>query len=108
MGLSEIAWDMIPEGACGLIVALANVAPRAVRQIVDHAVAGHVSEASAVHEALKELNTAAFFETSPVPVKYMAWKLGLIPRLEYRLPLIPPAPETTNAIDRALKNASLV
>ncbi|MDX2141756.1 MAG: 4-hydroxy-tetrahydrodipicolinate synthase [Rhodospirillaceae bacterium] len=108
MGLSEIAWDMIPEGACGLIVALANVMPRAVREIVDQAVAGHVSEAAARHAALKTLNDAAFLETSPVPVKYMAWKMGLIPRVEYRLPLVPPAAETTSTVDRALKAAGLI
>jgi 4-hydroxy-tetrahydrodipicolinate synthase len=108
MGLSEIAWDMIPEGASGLIVALANVVPRAISELVAHAAAGHFSAAQALHARLKDLNTAAFVEISPVPVKYMAWKMGLIPTLDYRLPLVAPAPETRTVIDRALKNAGLV
>jgi 4-hydroxy-tetrahydrodipicolinate synthase len=108
MGLSEIAWDMIPEGACGLIVALANVMPGACAEIARLAAAGHVSEAAAAHGRLKDLNAAAFLETSPVPVKYMAWRMKTIPCLEYRLPLVAPAPEAMAAMDRALAAAGLI
>jgi 4-hydroxy-tetrahydrodipicolinate synthase len=108
LGLSEIAWDLIEEGAAGLIVAIANIAPHSIRLICDAATSGHTAEAMHIHETLAGVNSQAFVETSPGPIKYMAWRMGLIPRLEYRLPLIAPRDEVAARIDVALDAAGLL
>ena len=108
MGLSEISWDLIEDGATGLIVAVSNILPHAIRRICDAASSGRTAEAMQIHETLAGVNSAAFLETSPGPIKYMAWRLGLIPRLEYRLPLIPPSDEVAARIDVALDAGGLL
>jgi dihydrodipicolinate synthase/N-acetylneuraminate lyase len=67
-----------------------------------------MSEASALREDLEDLNDAAFQDTSPIGVKYMAWKMGLITSGECRLPLMPPRPEDIKAMDEALETAGLL
>jgi 4-hydroxy-tetrahydrodipicolinate synthase len=108
MGSSQIAWDMIPDGAAGLIVALANIVPRAIRQICDNAAQGDTASAMRIHESIATLNSAAFLEPSPGPIKYMAWRMGLIPHLEYRLPLIPPSADLAARLDVALDASGLL
>jgi len=108
MGVSEIAWDLSEDGAAGLIVAISNIAPHAVRRICDAAAGGRTAEAMQIHETLAGVNAAAFIETSPGPIKYMAWRMGLIPHLEYRLPLVMPSNETMARLDVALDAAGLL
>ncbi len=108
MGLPKIAFERIPKGASGLIVALANIVPGKIAAICAHAEKGEMSEASALREDLEDLNDAAFQDTSPIGVKYMAWKMGLITSGECRLPLMPPRPEDIKAMDEALETAGLL
>ncbi|TAL02453.1 MAG: 4-hydroxy-tetrahydrodipicolinate synthase [Rhodospirillaceae bacterium] len=108
MGLSDIAWDMIGHGASGLIVALSNVAPGAVTRIFDLAVAGEEADANAAYNEIAPLNALVVAEPNPIPVKYMAWRMGLIPTLEYRLPLEPPSDDLVQRIDQAMAGVNLI
>lgn len=108
MGLSELAYEMIPQLACGLIVAVANVVPRKISDLCKFATDGELAEAAEIKQSLNGVNTVAFQDTSPIGVKYMAWKLGLIPSGECRLPLMPPEPEHIEALDSALESAGLI
>lgn len=108
MGLSELAWDQMEDGAAGLIVAVSNIAPHAVRLICDAAGSGQTAEAMRLHETLVGINSACFIETSPGPIKYMAWRMGLITQLEYRLPLVLPSDEIMARLDVALDAAGLL
>jgi 4-hydroxy-tetrahydrodipicolinate synthase len=102
MGLSEIAWDMIGHGATGLIVALSNLLPAEVARIYDLAAAGQESDANAAFNEIGAINAACYAEPNPIPVKYMAWRMGLIPTPEYRLPLCAPSEEVVDRIETAL------
>jgi 4-hydroxy-tetrahydrodipicolinate synthase len=108
MGLSDIAWDMIGHGAAGLIVALSNVVPDAVARIYDFAAAGQEADANSAYNEIASLNAVAFAESNPIPVKYMAWRMGLIPTPEYRLPLVPPREEVADRIDAVLAGMHLL
>ncbi len=108
MGLPELAYELIPKIACGLIVALANVVPKKISELCALATEGELAAAAALHQDLSELNDTAFRDTSPIGVKYMAWKLGLIPSGECRLPLVPPQPDDIQAMDKALEHAGLL
>ena len=108
MGLPELAYELIPKVACGLIVALGNVVPDKVAELCTLATEGEMADAAVLHQDLSNLNDAAFRDTSPIGVKYMAWKLGLIPSGECRLPLMPPQPEDIEAMDEALEQIGLL
>jgi len=108
MGLSEIAWDMVGHGASGLIVAISNVVPNVVARIYDLAASGQEAEANSTYNEIAALNAVAFAESNPVPVKYMAWRMGLIPSPEYRLPLIAPQDEVADRIDAVLAGMQLL
>lgn len=108
LGSSQIAWDLIPDGAAGLIIALGNIVPHAIRRMCDDATHGNTGSAMRIHETIAHVNDAAFLETSPGPVKYMAWRMGLIQRLEYRLPLLPPSEALAARLDVALDAAGLL
>lgn len=108
MGLPKIAYENIPHRAGGLIVALANIVPGKVASICEHAADGQTSKAEALRTELNDLNEAVFLDTSPIGVKYMAWRMGLIPSGECRLPLVPPRPDDIKAMDNALENAGLL
>lgn len=108
MGLPELAYELIPKVACGLIVAISNVVPGKVAELCELATEGEMADAIELHRELSGLNETAFRDTSPIGVKYMAWKLGLIPSGECRLPLVPPEPEDIEAMDDALEDAGLI
>ena len=108
MGRPELDYELIPKVACGLIVAISNVVPGKIAKLCSLASEGELTEALALENEIHDLNESAFRDTSPVGVKYMAWKLGLIPSGECRLPLVPPQPEDIEAMDAALEAAGLL
>jgi 4-hydroxy-tetrahydrodipicolinate synthase len=75
-------------GGHGLISVVANVIPRAVKELVAAARRGDAAAAVERQVRMAELNRAMFVETSPAPVKAA---LGLLARCnpELRLPLAP-------------------
>jgi 4-hydroxy-tetrahydrodipicolinate synthase len=64
--------------------------------------------AKAIHYALYELNAAVFFDTNPIPMKYMMKRLGLIARNEHRLPMVPATPDLERRLDGVLARAGLL
>jgi 4-hydroxy-tetrahydrodipicolinate synthase len=75
-------------GARGVISVTANVAPRAMSQMVAAALAGDAARACELDEPLAGLHRELFVEANPIPVKWALSQMGLIgPAL--RLPLTP-------------------
>jgi 4-hydroxy-tetrahydrodipicolinate synthase len=54
------------------------------------------------------LHDVLFVETNPAPVKYAAWRLGIIGSPECRLPLAPLADSTKKAVDDVLARVGLL
>ena len=67
-----------------------------------------MAEARAAHFALFELNQAVFFDTNPIPMKYMMQRLGILPNEEHRLPMVPATPDLTKRLDQVLLRAGLL
>jgi 4-hydroxy-tetrahydrodipicolinate synthase len=88
--------------------AVGNLAPKAVAELCDHVLAGRMAEARAAHFALFELNQAVFFDTNPIPMKYMMKRLGILPTEEHRLPMVPATPELARRLDEVLDRAGLL
>jgi 4-hydroxy-tetrahydrodipicolinate synthase len=94
-------------GGHGCISVTSNIAPRLCSEMQEASLAGDYKTALAVQDKLAPLHTALFKDPNPVPVKYVASRLGLC-EAEVRLPLAPISDATKAAVDAALEHAGLV
>ena len=108
VGLEELSFPMMAMGACGMVNAVSNVAPRQVADLYTAVEAGNMAEGRRLHFALFELNKAVFFDTNPIAIKYMAKRLGIIPGNHHRLPMMPATPDVERRLDDVLKRADLI
>ncbi len=108
VGLEDLSFPMLAVGASGLMNAVGNIAPRKVAELYELTAAGRMAEARALHYALWELNAAVFFDTNPIPMKYMMKRLGILPNEEHRLPMMPATPEVAKRCDAVLARAGLL
>lgn len=103
VGLEELSLPMLALGACGVMNAVGNLAPGPVADLWQAVREGDLREAQRLHYALFELNRAVFWDTNPIPIKYMMSELGLIDGNEHRLPMSPATPELEVRLDALLK-----
>jgi 4-hydroxy-tetrahydrodipicolinate synthase len=108
VGLEELSFPMLAIGGAGLMNAVGNVAPRKVAELYELTAAGNLAAARRLHFELFELNQAVFFDTNPIPIKYMMKRLGLLRANEHRLPMVPAAPELEKRLDAVLERAGLL
>ena len=108
VGLEELSFPMMAVGAKGLMNAVGNLRPSVLaamcRAVFDNDLAG----ARRLHQQLLEINKSVFFDTNPIPMKYMMRRLGIIPTNEHRLPMMPATPELEQRLDVVLRNAGLL
>jgi 4-hydroxy-tetrahydrodipicolinate synthase len=102
VGLEELSFPMMAVGACGLMNAVGNLKPGVLAEMCEAVWCGDLAGAQALHHRLHEINKAVFFDTNPIPMKYMAKKLGLIGSNEHRLPMAPATPELEKRLDAVL------
>jgi 4-hydroxy-tetrahydrodipicolinate synthase len=107
-GLEALSLPMLVLGASGLMNAVGNVAPAKVASLYTAVKQGDLKMAQRLHLELFELNRAIFFDTNPVPLKYMMSRLGMLDSAELRLPLIDLDAELQKAIDPVLLRAGLL
>jgi 4-hydroxy-tetrahydrodipicolinate synthase len=105
-GDDSLTLPMIAVGASGIISVAGNVAPREMRALCDHARAGRIAEAEAVHRRLLPLFRALFVESNPGPAKFLLSAMGLMEN-ELRLPLVPVEPATERTVLAAARAAGL-
>ena len=95
-------------GGVGCISVTSNVAPRLCADFQNACLKGDYKTALALQDRLMPLHDALFVETNPGPVKYAAWRLGMIGSPECRLPLAPVSEATKKAVDEALARTGLL
>jgi 4-hydroxy-tetrahydrodipicolinate synthase len=71
------ARDAIGVGAVGVISVTANVAPRAMADMVDAALRGDRAAATQIDQRLVALHRNLFVESNPIPVKWAVSRMGL-------------------------------
>jgi len=94
-------------GGTGCISVTSNVAPKLCSQFQNACQQGNYIDALAIQDKLVHLHKNLFLEPNPQGVKYAASRLNLC-RNEFRLPLVPVAKSTEEAIDFALDHAGLL
>lgn len=108
VGLEELSFPMLAMGACGMINAVSNLAPARIAALFDTVEKGDLAEGRRLHMELLELNQAVFFDTNPIPIKYMAKRLGILRENHHRLPMMPATRELEARLDQVLFNAGLL
>ncbi len=107
VGLEELSFPMMAVGACGLMNAVGNLRPKVLAEMCEAVTAGDLATGKRLHDQLLEINKAVFFDTNPIPMKYMMKKLGLLADNEHRLPMMSATPELAAKLDGVLERAKL-
>jgi 4-hydroxy-tetrahydrodipicolinate synthase len=86
------AREMIGVGAAGVVSVTANVAPRAMSDMIAAALRGDRAAATQIDQRLVALHRNLFVESNPIPVKWAVARMGLMGGT-LRLPLTELSPE---------------
>lgn len=108
VGLEELSFPEMAVGACGLMNAVGNLRPRILADLCEAVWRRDLAGAQALHHRLFEINQAVFFDTNPIPMKYMMRRLGILETNEHRLPMVPATPELEKRLDGVLGRAGLL
>lgn len=108
VGLEELSFPMLAVGACGLMNAVGNLRPRILADLCDAVWRNDLAAAQRLHHRLFEINQAVFFDTNPIPMKYMMRRLGILEVNEHRLPMVPATAELERRLDGVLQRAGLI
>lgn len=79
-------FDFLKMGGDGVISVAANVIPRSISSICRHVSENNISQAKKLNEDNNNLYELLFVESNPIPVKWIAYKMGLVEN-SIRLPL---------------------
>ncbi|MFD1215052.1 4-hydroxy-tetrahydrodipicolinate synthase [Microbulbifer celer] len=106
-GDDATAIDLMLLGGHGNISVTANVAPAAVAQMCEAALAGDAENALAINQRIDVLHHALFVEANPIPVK---WALKEMGRMDsgIRLPLTELSAHHHDAVREALRGAGIL
>jgi len=102
-GDDAINYPIIASGGKGVISVTSNLLPKKISDLVHSALKGEFEKAREINEELYEINKVMFIESNPIPIKYAMFEAGLIPSLEYRLPLVEPSEESKRKIKEVIK-----
>ena len=108
VGLEELCLPMMAIGALGMMNAVGNLAPKRVAELSNAVDEGDLARARDIHFALFEISKAIFFDTNPIPLKYMMKKMGLIARNEHRPPMSPAPEALERRLDGVLREVGLI
>jgi 4-hydroxy-tetrahydrodipicolinate synthase len=108
VGLEELSFPMMAIGACGLMNAVGNLRPQALVELCEAVWRNDLARGQALHQQLLEINQAVFYDTNPIPMKYMMKRLGLLATNEHRLPMVPASAELERRLDGVLRRAGLL
>jgi 4-hydroxy-tetrahydrodipicolinate synthase len=106
-GDDAISLGVIAHGGSGVISVVANIDPARMSDMVETANAGNFKLARDLQNRLLPLMEACFLESNPIPVKAALAAMGLIEPV-YRLPLVPPKPETLAKVEAVLRSMDLL
>jgi 4-hydroxy-tetrahydrodipicolinate synthase len=94
-------------GGAGNISVTANVAPRAMHELCEAAMAGQIGRATEINNRVLSLHGKLFIEPNPVPVKWALAEMGKMPA-GLRLPLAPLSAQYHDTVRAALREAGVL
>lgn len=106
-GDDATAVDFMAIGGHGEISVTANIAPKAVAQMCEFALAGDIEQARKIDSTLASLHEALFVESNPIPVKWALTQMARIPE-GIRLPMTPLSTQYHDQLQTALIEAGVL
>jgi 4-hydroxy-tetrahydrodipicolinate synthase len=106
-GDDAVTIPLIALGGRGLISVASNEIPAEMTRLLQLALAGDFAGARALQRAWLPLMEVNFVESNPIPVKAAMAMMGLIEPI-YRLPMVPPLPQSQARIEAVLKSVGLL
>ena len=106
-GDDALTLPLIALGGLGLISVVSNEVPYAMSRMVSLCLEGDFPAAQKMHRQLHALMEVNFIESNPGPVKAAMAMLGLLEPV-YRLPVVPPRPESVKKIEHVLSELGLI
>ncbi|ETX11714.1 dihydrodipicolinate synthase [Marinomonas ushuaiensis DSM 15871] len=106
-GDDATAVDLMLLGGKGNISVTANVAPKAIAQAAESALAGDAEKARSIDQTVALLHKNLFLESNPIPVKWACSQLGLC-KEGIRLPLTPLSDKYHAAVRHAMVEAGVL
>ena len=106
-GDDALTLPLMAVGGHGIISVASNEIPSEMVEMVQHAERNDFAAARAVHARILPLMSINFVESNPIPVKSAMAAMGLLEEI-YRLPMVPPRPESKEKILGVLKALGLL
>jgi 4-hydroxy-tetrahydrodipicolinate synthase len=106
-GDDPLTLPMMAVGAKGVVSVASNEVPHEMAQMVEAAERNDFAAARVIHSQLLLLMQVNFTESNPIPVKAAMAAMGLIEEA-YRLPMVPPRPESREKILTVLRELQLL
>ena len=106
-GDDALTLPLMAVGGRGVISVVSNEIPREMAQMVEAAERNDFASARAIHARILPLMQVNFVESNPGPVKAAMAAMGLVEEI-YRLPIVPPKPESKAKIEAVLKELGLL
>ena len=106
-GEDHLSLETMLAGGQGVISVTANVAPGAMHEMCERALAGGEEEAREIDSHLRGLHAGLFLESNPIPVKWALGEMGLISS-GIRLPLTPLSEVHHEEVRQAMRSAEAV
>lgn len=103
-GEDAINYPILANHGAGVISVTGNLLPDKIAALVHKALEGKLDESRQINNSLYEINKILFIESNPIPIKAAMYLAGLMPTLEYRLPLVAPSRESMKMIEETLKD----
>ena len=100
--------DFVLEGGDGCISVTANIAPKAMREMIHAALNGNDQLAMELNEPLNLLHSRLFLESNPIPAKWAAHRMGLVDNAMCRPPLDAMDPQFIPLLEEALATANIL
>lgn len=105
-GDDATAMELMLAGGKGVISVTTNVAPAAMSQMCEAALAGDAGKAGEINDRLMGLHTKLFLEANPIPVKWALHEMGMIGS-HIRLPLTQLSEQFHEPLREAMRQAGI-
>jgi 4-hydroxy-tetrahydrodipicolinate synthase len=106
-GDDALTLPLMAVGGQGIISVASNEIPAEMVRMVEAAERNDFAAARQIHTRVMPLMTVNFIESNPVPVKAAMADMGLVEEV-YRLPMVPPRPESREKIRKVLSELNLL
>lgn len=105
-GDDSLVLSLIAQGGHGVVSVLSNIAPKKVVEMTHCLLQNDIAKGRELFYTLYPLMKAMFIDTNPIPIKYVATKIGLCKEV-YRLPLCELNSKHKTYIDALLKSLNI-